>query len=131
MIENPADVLHVTIFEDSGFVVLARILGWAGAPITQASITAITCNVYDLTTMSLVTSPTVTVGSTVYDGLRNSATDPRWTVDRIGYNFAYAVPAAAFPTGDRDYMVEFNFDPTSGDDFPLMCKAFAKNRMAS
>lgn len=128
--EHPADVLHVTIWEDSGFAILARVMGWED-PITQATLSAITCNVYDLSTLTLVTSPTVTVASSVYDELQTSGDDSRWVSDTTGYNFAYTVPAAAFPNGDRDYLVEINFDPAFGDDFPLICKAFAKNRMAS
>src|SRR6187402_145567 len=99
-------------FEDGGATFMARVLGNAGTAITQATISSITCNVYDMTAPTVaVISPTVTVNSVVFDTLQ---TDARWTADTTGYNFLHAMPATAFPTGKRNYKVEYKFTPTSG-----------------
>lgn len=128
---GPSSILEKSIWEDTGLAILARIENIDGEAITQASLSTITCKVYDLSTLELVTSPTVTIATSVFDTMQTPSIDDRWDVDAIGYNFKYNLPALAFPTGDREYRVEFNFDPASGDDFPLMCAVFAKNRMAS
>ena len=111
------------VFEDGGATCLARVLGNDGAAITQASVSTITCAVYDLDSAApsvAIISPTVTVGSAVFDTLQgaNNA-DGRWSVDLIGYNFLFALPATSFPTGGHKYTAEFKVTPASGAVFWL------------
>ena len=103
--------------EGSPHVCMGRIQGIGATNITQASITSITCNVFDLsgdTPDTAETTPTVTVATSVYDTLQ---TDGMWTKDTTGYNFAFTVPASSFSTGDHTYWIEFTFQPTSGDSY--------------
>lgn len=115
---TPTTFLQVVGFEDNSVFVMARILGHAGVNITQASLTSIACKVYDGTTE--VAAPAVVVADSVFDALQTS--DPRWTKDATGYNFAFTVPASAFPSGDKVYLVKFTFDPVTGDNFNFAVK---------
>lgn len=99
------------VWEDGGATTLARILGLDGDLIVQADVSTITCLVYDITSAASIITPTVTVASAVFDTLQ---TDARWSVDTTGFNFSYALPATAFPTGEHDYRIEYKFTPASG-----------------
>ena len=108
----------------SGVSLLARVLGNAGAPITQASLSGIAWALTDLTAGVAVASGTFTVSGTVFDSLQ---LDPRWTVDGIGYNFlgvlaATNFPAAApglpTPTGHR-FQADVRFSPVAGEGFVI------------
>ena len=109
------------VFEDGGATCLARVVGHSGAAITQASLSTITCAVYDLdsaTPDTAVVAPTVTISTSVFDTLQGAAgADARWTTDQTGYNFLFALPATSFPTGKHKYAVEFKFTPASGAVF--------------
>lgn len=123
------------IWEDGGGIAISRIINESGAYITQASLTSITCKVYDLDNAdALVGTPTVTISTSVFDTLQAAAADLRlWTrdgvqIDNVGWNFKFVVPASFFPLGSyvvdgvekrpyRSYRVEFLFDPTSGENF--------------
>lgn len=124
-----ARVYEFTGWENTPLTILARMRGNGGAYITQASLNGITCKSIDTVTGSTVASPTVTVASSVFDTLQTSSNDPRWTGDATGFNFVFTIPAAAFPTGNRKYRVEFTFDPVSGEDFRLVVEVFARNLM--
>lgn len=130
--DHPADTLIVTIWEDTGCTIMARIYGNAGTAITQASLTAITCTVSKIGDGTTVATPSVTISSVVYDTLQTS--DPRWTRaggDSTGFNFLLALAQTNFPTGEEWYFVDIAFDPVSGADFALCAKVFAKARYAS
>lgn len=117
-----ATVNQIVVYEDAGATCMARVYGNAATAITQATISSITCAVYDLTTGSSVVTPSVVVATSVFDTLQ---TDARWTADATGYNFRYDLPATAFPTGDRRYRIEFVFTPTSGAVFVVLFEADA------
>lgn len=120
---------------NSGVTLMARILGNAGTPITQASLSAITYTVRDITGQTTIAQDTaLTISSVVYDSLQQS--DPRWDLDDSsnpgadnawGYNFLAVIPAADFAsyTVNADtsevtphrYQVDVEFTPTSGQKF--------------
>ena len=106
------------IFEDSGTTLLARILGNAGTPITQASLSSISYAVFDLQgadPATAVQTGTLTISAVVFDALQTS--DPRWTVDDEGFNFAHAAPASWFNESTHTYRIEYKFTPASGEVF--------------
>ncbi|QNN23513.1 hypothetical protein HED60_14930 [Planctomycetales bacterium ZRK34] len=114
-----AEIPKATIFEDSGAICMARVLGNAGTAITQASLNSIECSVFNQAdTSTAVTEPSITIADVVFDTLQTS--DPRWTEDDTGYNFLIAVPATAFPAGGATYHVEFKFTPASGEPFHIV-----------
>lgn len=131
MANYSANIYQATVWEDASLTIMARVRGLAGAYITQASLSSIACKVYDLQSGSLVTSPTVTVASAVFDTLQDGDDDPRWTLDSTGFNFRHTVPAAGFPDGNKKYRVEYSFVPASGDAFPLVVEVFARALMGS
>lgn len=111
-------------FEDTAHTFMARIRGNAYALITQATISTITCKVFDrasATPTTALATPTVTVSSAIFDTLQ---TDGRWTADsetepgedgETGYNFLFQVAGSVFSGAGRVYDVEFVFTPTSGE----------------
>lgn len=108
-------------WEDGDLRVRAYVDNIDAVPITQASLNGIACTVYDVENNHAVTgTPTVTVASAVFDTLQS------WAEDSVGYNFKFTLPGSCFPQ-DREYLVEFLFDPASGSDFPLPIRAFAKS----
>lgn len=110
-----ATVFSCVVHEDGGATMLARIVGNAGTNITIATISAITCNVYDLVLGgTAIVSPTVTVATSVFDTVQ---TDAIWTADTIGYNFKHDLPATSFPVGGHTYRIEYKFTPVSGQVF--------------
>lgn len=128
------------VFEGGSFVLLARILGADGEPVTQASLTDIDYEVWsipvpleeqrgDWTTKFVdvsvpakeVAETAMTVASVIFDTLQ---TDDRWTVDTTGYNFAFEAPAATLPASDLEdypqipwYNVSVKFTPATGGVF--------------
>ncbi len=101
------------VFQNGDATFLARV-EFDGANITQAGLTSITCNVYDLkgnTPSTPVLTPTLTVSATIFDTLQ---TDARWTRDATGYNFRHDMPATAFTTARHDYDVIYKFTSSGG-----------------
>jgi hypothetical protein len=108
--------LQVTVWEDQGFYWMARVLGEDGEPITQNSFTTVTYTVYDRNDdNAVVTTGSLTIGTVIFNTLQTPTLDPRWTVDRVGYNFGAAMPASAFPTGNNQYRVEVVMTPNTGE----------------
>lgn len=115
------DVQTWWAWKNSGLQIMARIEGWDGTLITQATITGIKYHVFDLATKKRITAAggvALTVADVVYD---TAQTDSGWPYSD-GFNFATILPATCFPNGGRDYRVEVIFDPASGEDFPAVWK---------
>lgn len=141
-----ANVITGVVYEQSGATLMARILGHSGATVTQASLSSISYEVWqiypaaayvankfqiippaELPTSSStppvkrVAATSLTPADVIYDALQ---VDSKWTVDDTGYNFAVAMPAASFaaiPIADWPestwYEVPVKFTPTSGAVF--------------
>ena len=85
---------HTVIWEDSGYTVLARILGHDGSAITRSDVASIAWVTRERTIPdTIVDSGTLVVADTVYDSLQTS--DDRWSRDTTGFNFAVAMAAAS------------------------------------
>lgn len=113
----------------SGVALLARVLGNAGAPITQASLASIAWTLTDLTAGAAVAAGTFVVATSVFDSLQ---IDPRWTVDALGYNFLGTLAASNFPAAlpaagapgqaapPRRYQADVAFTPAAGEPFRVI-----------
>jgi hypothetical protein len=108
----------------SGIVLLARIVGAAGAYITQATLSAIAYQVRDVDEESNGFLTPLAISTVVFDALQ---TGGAWDKDTTGYNFAATIPASEFtfdpdlaPDGTpkpRRFRVDVRFTPTSGEQF--------------
>lgn len=122
---------RATIWEDGGATCLARVYGNAGTAITQASLSAIGCKVFDQDSTApatAVASTSLTVASVVFDTLQ---TGGPWSKDATGYNFKHTLSSSWFATGNHRYRVEYKFDPASGPDFFVNYELFAKEVFTS
>lgn len=127
---SATDELVLSVFEDTGAVIMARVYGNAGTAITQASLSSIVCKVYDLTNGdTLIATRTLVIASVVFDTLQTS--DPRWTEDDTGYNFLDVVEATNFPEGGRTYRLEYKFTPASGQVFAFKARVDTVNLLSS
>ena len=113
---------HTVIWEDSGYTVIARILGHDGAAITKSDVSGtIAWTIAERSAPdTVVTSGTLVVDDTVYDALQTG--DARWSRDTTGFNFLAAMGAATVPTGNKTYHLRFTFTPASGEvyQFPVV-----------
>lgn len=101
-------------YEDSGVILMARILGYDSTPINQAAIDSISLTVADEQTQEAADPISVDVADVVFDALQ---TGGPWDADDTGYNFRYDSLASQRPEGDRTYRFEFKFTPSTGEPF--------------
>ncbi len=125
---KPYDVTQVVSWADSGVTLMARIQGSDAANITQAAITTIAYDVYDLgsstPTVALGASVAeLTVADVVFDTLQ---TGSRWDADSTGYNFKHVVAATTLANGGNKYGVKYTFTPASGEPFLVEFEIWAK-----
>ena len=127
------NILHFVATEDGGATILGRLQIHSGALATQAAVTSITCQVFDLhgdTPTVALSSPAAVVSAVIFDTLQ---TDARWTLDQTGFNFAHALPHTSFPNGDgpgstpldpvpRLYQVQYTLVPATGANITQRCK---------
>ena len=124
-----ADITTGVAWEDGAVVLMRRIQNASGTNITQASLTGITYSVWEEgNATAIVTSTAVTVADVIFDTLQ---TPSIWTEDTTGYNFRHDVASTCMPTGNRWYRFEYSFDPTSGQDFKVVFRVWAKDLHAS
>lgn len=108
-------VLQSWGWRDGSLLVMGKLLGNAGATVTQASLSSITMSVFDMDDNDdqVGVDTSLTISSTVYDSLQD---DEPWDTDNgAGYNFRYTIAGSFFPTGGHRYWIEFEFVPVSGD----------------
>lgn len=120
--------IAVTIYEDSGAYLMARVLGGDGSAVAQADISSIAYSVYDMDDTSSPATGTLTVANVVYDSLQ---TDSRWTEDTTGYNFGWSAPASLFPSGSKVYLVEIALTPASGEVLHVKYKVTTRDVLRS
>ncbi len=110
------------VFKNSSIILLARIVGEDGLPITTSTLSSIDYTIYELgeanpdtlTAITGHTSVSVTIADTVFDQLQS---DELWTVDTEGYNFKHVLDVSvdqAFAKAGVQYQVRFELTPTSG-----------------
>lgn len=111
-------VIKGQAYQQSGVILMARLISNAGVYVSQAAISSITCGVYDTASPNqVVASPSVSVASTIYDTLQ---TNLLWTKDALGYNFKYELPSSALPRGNKTYRVEFRVTPVGGQQYHIV-----------
>ena len=115
--------------EDGSATVLGRITARDGSGaatgvngegnwLQQADITSITAKIFDLdsaTPDTATATPTVTISTDVLD--TPVTTNVIWTVDSTGYNFVHDLASTSFPSGNRQYRVEYEVTLTGGTVF--------------
>lgn len=110
-------VIHrVTTFEDSGIILMARVIDGDGNNIQIANISSIIYSVRDKanSAVDLAANSPLTVAEHVFDVPQ---TPEIWTADTHGYNFRYDAVASEIADGDKTYRFEFKFQPASGQPF--------------
>lgn len=116
-----AAILIGKAVQDSGLTLLARILGAAGAPVTQLSLASIAYAVQDVTTGVQIGTGTLTIGTVIFDTLQ---TDAVWTKDAVGYNFKATLASTLFANGGDTYQIDVKFVPVTGQQFKQSWRFF-------
>lgn len=123
-----------SVWEDTGLTIMARVLGNAGTAITQASLTSIKMDVYDIddedAPVAIGTQDTLTISSVVFDELVDD--DPRWINSggsAEGYNFLHTIAATRFANSGV-VRIEYLFDPAAGENFLIVAEGRVRARHA-
>jgi len=114
--------IHGTAFQHGSVVLLARIVGAAGALVSPAEIVSARYSIalLDETDPAIVTpvsghtDVSVAVGGLLRESLVN---DDAWDLDALGYNFRHELDVAAAPAfalAGRSYRVTFALLPLDG-----------------
>ncbi len=117
-----ASDIHGVVFKNGSAILLARVVGAQGAPVTQSNVASAKYTAYlldenDPDEAAPVTGHTdvaVDVASLIYNDLVN---DDLWDVDDTGYNFRHTLDVSSqqvFTTAGRIYRIVFELTPTSG-----------------
>ena len=126
--------VHGYVFKNSSIILLARIVGEDGLPITTSTLSSIDYTIYELdeanpdtlTAVTGHTSVSVTVAGAVFDQLQS---DELWAVDTEGYNFKHVLDVnvnQAFTKAGYHYQVRFELTPTSGQTIVARFKLKAR-----
>lgn len=100
------------VWEDTGLVLMARVMTVANVAAQQADISSIALKVYDSADRTTtIATATPVVADTIYDTLQ---TGGPWSKDSTGYNFRYLTTASQLPAGNKTYRFEFMVTPASG-----------------
>jgi hypothetical protein len=128
MTRRPRQIWH--IFAKCGTLALARITGWTGALVTQATIVSIAYKVFDLTNSKTETGAGAPAPADVLFDVAQQ--DGSWPYDD-GYNFRFLLPASCFPHGGHRYRAEFVFTPAGVDSqpFAIVEEMIAENLIGS
>jgi len=114
-------VITGTIWEDGGATLLARIIGWDGNNLTQASLTSIAYSITNMNSNAQVVAPTaLAVATVIYDTLQTTAI---WTEDTTGFNFKHHIASTVFADGFSKYAVEYIFDPAAAGESNFVVQA--------
>lgn len=110
--------------EDSPIILRAHIKGLDGLDINQASLQSIYYRTFeygsesncedDINGTEVGTQASLDKTSVVFDELQ---TGNGWTADDEGYNFAFALPKARLPNGNKWVRVEVWMPPVVGEEF--------------
>jgi hypothetical protein len=127
-VRKTTDVERITVIEDRPAVILRRVVGIGGTPVTAASLASITRTVTDLDTGVITNTATLAKADVIFDTLQTVEDDPRWAAadDDLGYNFADVPPGTCWPTGDHTYLVEYVFTGTDGHTLSVIVRVWAQ-----
>lgn len=100
-----------TGYEDAAATFRMRLWDDTDAPLKQADFSTIKARVYDkvdLTTL-VWSDLAVTIASAVFNAYQT------WGQDDIGYNFSHTIPQAAFASGGKIYLIDYEWTLTDGN----------------
>jgi len=111
-----------TVFKNGAAILLARIVGSDGSPITTSDVATLRYSVLELdechpdqqVAIDGHNDASLTLGSVLHDTLQ---TDSLWTADSTGYNFRHEIDVAsneAFPKAGVSYQVRYQVTPVNG-----------------
>jgi hypothetical protein len=117
------------VYKNGSAVLMARVVGLSGAPLTQPQAASINYSVFQLddseidfqTPVAGHDDASLAVGAVLFNSLQ---TDALWDVDATGYNFRHILDAAAgsaFPIAGLAYQARYEIAPTAG---PLIVVRF-------
>jgi hypothetical protein len=117
-----AQDIHGTVFKNGSAILLARVVGAAGAVVTQGDIASLKYSIYLLddddpdcqTPVPGHTDVALSVSAVLFNILQ---TDALWTQDTGGYNFKHALDVAAHPAfavAGRHYRIVYELAPAAG-----------------
>ncbi|MBN2293498.1 MAG: hypothetical protein JXM70_13800 [Pirellulales bacterium] len=117
-----SDDIYGTVQKNGTVTCLARIVGEEAAAINQSCISTVSYSVFLLderdpdsrTVISGHDDVSLEVAAVIFNSMQ---TDPRWTVDDIGYNFRHTIDVSsnnAFTVAGRSYLVEYRLMPVTG-----------------
>lgn len=125
---SKTDYTHVTMWEDAGVTLMARVIGADATAVQIADISSIARNIYNHATgVALGTVAAPVVADTIFDTLQ---TDARWTADTTGYNFADVIDDDKFVTPGI-YEVEYKLVPAAEADIMVLFLVTVKPVRAS
>lgn len=116
---------------NSGIVLMARIVGLSGEPITQSSLSGVQATVTDLTLEGQVVGSgaigvvPMTVVGTIFNSLQLGGL---WTKDSplapgvdglTGYNFLAVIPGSNFANSGDQFQVDVRLTPVTGQSFAV------------
>jgi hypothetical protein len=109
--------LLADVLEQTPAYVMLQVYGPTNALVTPGTITSLDYRAFDMLTSppTQLAANTIAINTAVFNTPVN--TDPRWTRDNTGYNFAYLFPANTFPSDRTRVRIEINFTPTGGEKF--------------
>lgn len=115
------------VFERASAVLLARVRSHTGQYVTQASLSQIRREIWEIVdgSPSNVSGPTAqTIADVIFDTLQTG--DPRWTFDAIGYNFLATIGKDDLPN-KGEFKIEYECLPvTAGERFWVKFSADAQ-----
>lgn len=110
-----------TILEKGTVTLLARVLNWDGNVILPANVSSISYTAYTIGSSGGTRTPipghtekSLVVADVLFPTLQN---DPRWTADKIGYNFRYTVDVSTNHIADNAgsvILIAMTLMPVSG-----------------
>jgi hypothetical protein len=124
-------VLTQAVPSRTGIRLMARVRGFGGALVTQASISTLTAVVTDLSAANAqISSTALTIASVWFDSLQwdltwqkdgpnNPAPPPPFGDGAYGYNFAWVAPASNFANTGHRFQVDVKLVPVSGEQFEI------------
>jgi hypothetical protein len=117
-----AQDIHGTVFKNGSATLLARVVGAAGAAVTQSDIAAVKYGIYLLdeddpdgqTPVTGHSGVSLPVSAVIFNTLQ---TDALWTRDATGYNFKHVLEVGAHPAfavAGRSYRIVYELTPAAG-----------------
>ena len=128
------DINKASIWEDTGCVIMARVVNYDDTDIVQADLSSIAYSVFNTSLdptdagYTVVDGQSMTISSVIFDTLQ---TDNGWSVDTTGYNFKFTFDDDVFTNGNTTYRVEVTMSQASTPDLKVVYDIYTKPVAAS